>query len=233
MLNVICLKHGTKYNHDYVNKLYNMVQRHLTVPHRFVCFTDDHRNLNHNIEIRKLPDNAHISGWWWKPYLFKEDHFDKGDIILFLDLDTVIIKNIDEVVNYLPGHFIGLQDVGRALRPGLKKLGSAIMRWPARKYSNIWTDLEKNFFVTKKYQGDQEWIWQKYQNEILFFPELWIRSYKWEIRNRFELTSLGPKSNFITIENNPKIPKETSILVFHGYPMVHNVQDPIIVDNWI
>jgi hypothetical protein len=210
-----------------------MVQRHLTFPHRFICFTDNTNQLDKRIEIRRLPDNPQIQGWWWKPYLFKDDHFDKGDTILFFDLDTVIIKNINNIVEYLPGHFLGLQDVGRALRPGLLKLGSAIMRWQSGQYSNIWTDLEKNFTVTRKYQGDQDWIWQKHQNSIVFFPELWIRSYKWEIRNRHELTNVGSKSNFISIENNPTVPNDTSIFVFHGHPMIHIVQDPIIVDNWI
>ena len=40
---VVCLKHGSKYSSEYVNKLYNMCKRHLTVPYEFVCFTDDLR----------------------------------------------------------------------------------------------------------------------------------------------------------------------------------------------
>ena len=40
-LNVICMKWGTKYSSEYVNKLYSMVARNLSVPFRFVCFTDD------------------------------------------------------------------------------------------------------------------------------------------------------------------------------------------------
>ena len=30
---IVCLKHGTKYSSEYVNKLYNMVKRHCTIPH--------------------------------------------------------------------------------------------------------------------------------------------------------------------------------------------------------
>ena len=74
MLNVLCLKYGTKYSADYVNKLYNMTQRHLTVPHRFVCFTEDSTGLNPDIEIQSLPYDSSIKGWWWKTYLFKADH---------------------------------------------------------------------------------------------------------------------------------------------------------------
>jgi len=41
MVNVICLKWGTRYDAGYVNRLRRMVQRHLIQPHRFVCLTDD------------------------------------------------------------------------------------------------------------------------------------------------------------------------------------------------
>ena len=39
--NIICMKWGTKFGASYVNRLYDMVERNTTVPHRFVCFTDD------------------------------------------------------------------------------------------------------------------------------------------------------------------------------------------------
>jgi hypothetical protein len=45
-VNVICIKWGTKYGPDYVNRLRNMVQRHLHRPHRFVCLTE-HRGQAH------------------------------------------------------------------------------------------------------------------------------------------------------------------------------------------
>jgi hypothetical protein len=39
--NVICMKWGTKYGPEYVNRLYAMVRRHLTGDFRMVCLTDD------------------------------------------------------------------------------------------------------------------------------------------------------------------------------------------------
>ena len=53
--NIICMKWGTKFGASYVNRLYDMVERNTTVPHRFVCFTDDANGLNPNIETRPLP----------------------------------------------------------------------------------------------------------------------------------------------------------------------------------
>ena len=230
MLNVICLKHGTKYGPDYVNKLYNMIERNLTVPHRFVCFTDDETDLNPKILIKKLP-NISIQGWWWKPYIFKQGHFDIGDVNLFFDLDMIIVKNINHFLDFEPNSFVGLRDVGRVFRPGYKKLGSAVMRWPAEQFFYIWNDLEKDLNQTRRFQGDQDWIWHIAKDHIKFFPNDWIRSYKWEIRSRDELAGFGPKSVFRSVRN-PEIPRDTSVLAFHGYPHVHTVQDPVILENW-
>lgn len=231
MLNVVCLKHGTKYGPDYVNKLYNMIQRHLTVPHRFVCFTENRTGINDQIEIINLP-NLPIQGWWYKPYIFKQGHFPEGDTVLYFDLDMVIVNNINHFVEFMSPQFVGLQDVGRVFRPGYNKLGSAVMRWPANRYHDIWDKLENNFAAARKFHGDQDWIWSLYGGEIKFFPEPWIRSYKWEIRTRDELQGLGRNSFFKTVRD-PVIPTSCAVLAFHGNPPVHAVQDPVIVNNWI
>ena len=117
-----------------------MVQRNLTVPHNFVCFTENNTGLNPNIKIIPLPNDNSIKGWWWKTYIFKQDHFAKGDINLFFDLDVVIVKNIDKLISH-PGSFLGFEDPGKIFnRTG--KLNSSVMRWNSGEYSDIW----ENFF---------------------------------------------------------------------------------------
>jgi hypothetical protein len=230
MINVICLKHGDKYNPMYVNNLYNMVGRHLSLPHRFVCFTDDPRGINKNVETRPLPKEIPLTGWWWKPYVFKADHFEQGDTNFFLDLDMVIVKSIDHYFNYHGGEFVGLRDVSRVFdRP--EKLGSAVMRWPAGEYSDIWSKIEQNNNQTPRFIGDQDWVWSLYKNKIKFYPDKWIVSYKWEVRTRAELVRCTNRYNFIDVRDVPLDPA-TSILAFHGTPDPHEVMDPIIVDNW-
>ena len=229
-LNVICLKHGTKYGPDYVNKLYNMIQRHLTVPNRFVCFTDNEQGLDPAIEVKKLPGDQGLHGWWWKLYLFEKGLFPDGDTILFFDLDMVIVDNIDKIVDYMPNDFVGLEDVGRIFNRA-PKLGSAVMRWPANHYSHIWTEFNNNRVFAQKWPGDQDWIWKICNQDIKFFPRQWIISYKWEARNIKEIVRENGKSRFKDIRN-PTIPADTCVLAFHGTPDPHEVEDPIIVDNW-
>lgn len=231
MINVICLKHGNKYSSEYVNKLYSMIQRHLSMPHRFVCFTDNPENINTNIDIRLLPNDDMYKGWWWKPYVFKQGHFEEGDINLFIDLDMVIINNIDRLLTYMPNKFIGLRDVSRVFRRVPDKLGSAILRWPANEYSDIWSTLESNCSFTKKFPGDQDLIWHLHKNNIEFYPDDWIVSYKWEVRRRADLVLTDSRWHFKDIKN-PIVDPNTCILAFHGTPNPHEVFDPIIVDNW-
>ena len=73
--NVICIKWGTKFGAEYVNRLYHMVEKNLQIPHRFVCFTDNTEGLAEGIETRELP---HLDG-----------------TALFLDLDIVIRSSLD------------------------------------------------------------------------------------------------------------------------------------------
>ena len=105
------------------------------------------------------------------------------------------------------------------------------MRWQAETYCDIWTNLENNPKLIKTLHGDQDWIWSLHRSSINFFPNEWIRSYKWEVRDRNELVRLENGWRFNSIRN-PTTEPETAILAFHGTPNPHEVMDPIIVDNW-
>ena len=54
-VNVICIKWGDKYGNDYVNTLYSMVSRNLSLPYRFVCFTDEAEGIRDEVEVKPIP----------------------------------------------------------------------------------------------------------------------------------------------------------------------------------
>lgn len=99
---------------EYVNNLYRSVQRNMTMPHRFVCFTD----IPHGIQCETRPISGH--GWFAKLFMFKE--FTQGKVV-FLDLDTVITGNMDFVNDY-QGDFAILRDFYRP-----DGYGSGMMIW--------------------------------------------------------------------------------------------------------
>src|ERR1044071_4309563 len=55
VVNIICMKWGTKFGPEYVNRLHSMVSRHLAREHRFICFTDDSSGLDAGIQTLPLP----------------------------------------------------------------------------------------------------------------------------------------------------------------------------------
>jgi hypothetical protein len=52
---VICMKWGTKYGPEYVNRLYAMVRRHLSGDFRFVCLTDDSTGIRSEVQCLPIP----------------------------------------------------------------------------------------------------------------------------------------------------------------------------------
>ncbi len=55
---VLCMKWGTKYGAEYVNRLYNMVKRHTTVDFKMVCLTDRTEGINPEVQCFPIPPLA-------------------------------------------------------------------------------------------------------------------------------------------------------------------------------
>ena len=87
---------GYSFNHDHVRILRNMVERNLTLPHRFVCVTDDKIE---GIETVPLDWNKHVPGTIFMRLMQHNPKIASilGKRILSLDLDIVITRNIDHI----------------------------------------------------------------------------------------------------------------------------------------
>lgn len=163
MLIVGCIKWGDKYSAEYVNRLFRAVQRNLTVPHTFVCYTDNADGL----DCLALPLPAGHIGWWYKLFLFSLDR-----PVLVIDLDVVILRNIDALVC----------DEFRAIKdPWQSGYNSSVVMIPAG-MGEVW---EK--YLTdrpdKRLHGDQDWlnIVPGFSSESCYPPDL-CKSYKAEVR---------------------------------------------------
>jgi hypothetical protein len=69
-VNLICLKWGSLYGPEYVNKILGGVQRHLKKPFNFYCMTENSSGLNEKIKIIPLLEDW--KGWWGKATLFSK-----------------------------------------------------------------------------------------------------------------------------------------------------------------
>jgi len=97
MVNIVCFKWGDKFGAEYVNKLYNAISRHVTIPHNFICYTENPEG----IECETRPFIQELPTWWYIIGLFNKEHGFK-DRVIYLDLDTIILKNIDDIVSWDP-----------------------------------------------------------------------------------------------------------------------------------
>ena len=90
-MNFCCVYYGDKYDVKYVQTLYNMIQRHLTIPYKFYCFTDHvklPKLLDGNI-ICKPFHHHNYEGWWNKLQLFSPEAELEG-VNFYLDLEVKI-----------------------------------------------------------------------------------------------------------------------------------------------
>lgn len=206
-----------------------MCKRNSNVPFNFACITENTQGMDSAIIHVPLPSYK-LSGWWFKPWVLSNEFPLKGTV-LFLDLDLVIVKNFDYLWNYEKEKFCIIRDFNRHLIPTWNKFNSSVFRFESGKYRYVWDNLINNLDQIKKFHGDQDWIYNQIKSDYAFWPDQWIQSYKWEIRNRSEVIRDENGKRFKSIAN-PDISSETSVLVFHGEPNPHQVKDPIIVDNW-
>lgn len=199
-INIACVKWGNKYSSDYVNRLYSMIQRNFSLDHNFICFTDNPKEINKNIEIKLLP--TLLEGWYNKLYLFKEGLM-KGKVIYF-DLDTIILKNIDELANY-QGDLALLNDFNN------NTLATGIMIWKAEKNYKIW-EKYKEMNYPKYFNGDGQFFNDNYDAD--------------KINSFF--------NGILSFKNHCKyrVPINARIVCFHGKPKNHEVKDHEIYKYW-
>ena len=68
-VSILCVKWGTKYGPEYVNRLYKAVERSTDVcKFEFYCLTDDSDGIDERVVA--LPLTEGLTGWWNKALLF-------------------------------------------------------------------------------------------------------------------------------------------------------------------
>lgn len=109
---VFCMKWGTRYGPEYVNRLWRGVQRHTTGPVRLVCFTDDVTGIDKAVDCRPLPAFEGVPEYlsvkpWKKLSLWQKDLGKdlNGRDALFLDVDLVLTGSLDAFWDYEPGKY--------------------------------------------------------------------------------------------------------------------------------
>lgn len=233
-VNVACLIHGTGYSWNYVERLYSMVMRNITRPVRFHVYTEASREVPPHMIKHVLQEWSGVSGprksWWYKMQLFNSDLF-KGSLLYF-DLDVVIVGSLDWIPLMHPKFFWAPKDFRSMWRATHTGINSSVMWFDTQAFSYIWQDFKTRDLThtIQKFQGDQDFVSEVVDKRLLrYFPPNNAISWRWQakdggvnFKNRLYL-SPGTGTRFTNI---------TSILIFHGSPKPHEVDDPVIQNFW-
>ncbi len=221
--NVLCIKWGTRYGSEYVNRLYHGVRKHLSGPLRFVCLTDDSNAIDPAVEIHPLPvtpfdenafDAKRGGETWRKIGLFQPGLVGLEGDTLFLDLDVVITGSLDELFQFAPGKFCVIQDwleKRRAWMPGRDgRVGNtSVFRYNLKDHSKVYTTLAANQRQSlDSFRIEQQFVSHVLRDCMEFWPDAWMQSFKRSCRPMFPLNHIQP----------PAEPIGCRVLVFHGRP---------------
>ena len=219
MQTVICMKWGSRYGADFVNRMYSAIQRNTERETQLICLTDDPSGIGENIRCEpipqiNLPDKLVVTPWR-KLVLWKDGLAGLRGDVLFLDLDLVITGNLDEMFDYEPGRFCVIENwtqVG-------KNIGNtSCFRWNIGRQKHIFENLEtEQKRILSTYGIEQVYISQEV-GDMVFWPRLWCASFKHTLIPKWPL-------NFFKA---PELPSETKIVAFTGKPD----QDEALVGNW-
>ena len=206
---VICMKWGTLYGPEYVNKLYYSVRRNVTGDLRFICFTDDKTGIIDEVECLDLPKidlpyPDSITGWQ-KISIWQDPLYDLTGDLLFLDIDIVITGSIDPLFEYEPGEFVVIDNW---TQPGQNIGNTSVFRFPVGRFKHVYDDLmaETDRYL-KEFRIEQQYVSAKIP-EQKFWPAEWVISFKHSCLPKF------PKNLF----QEPPLPEGALIVAFHGKP---------------
>jgi hypothetical protein len=233
-----CMKWGTRYGADYVNRMYRGIARNVTGDFKLVCFTDDATGVRAEVDCRPLPPldervPANLANKpWRKLTLWRADvALDlTGQDALVLDLDVVLTGKLDDFFTYEPGKY--------AVMENPTKLGSdvgntSVFRLKVGSHPEIYERFaaDGEGVYAHEFRIEQELISARLGNgtaarvcgrnadvakdpfyaglnEQVFWPAEWVLSFKEHLLPAFPLRWW----------KDVELPKTARVVIFHGKP---------------
>lgn len=225
-----CVIHGTAYGWQYVDRLHSMLQRNLSSQVRLHVYTEANRPVPAHMIRHVLTDwgvHGPKKSWWYKMQMFDTRHH-RGPM-LYLDLDTVIVRNIDWITQQDPTQFWAVRDFQYLYQPTCTDLNSSVMWWDTTRFDYVWQEFLRRGQdrVMSQYRGDQDYLSDVISTSHRRHLER-VRSWRWQCWDggyefaRRTWRQPGAGTNI----------QDTDILVFHGRPKPEEVDDPVIREHW-
>ena len=206
---IICIKWGTKFGPEFVNRLHGMIARNITPPFRLFCFTDDGSGLHPDIAVRALPEFEYLApvntkGKWPKSRLWG-DLGDVTGVVLFLDLDVIVTSSLDDFFNHGEP-----DDTILGLNPNtpLEKMGqTSVYRMRVGKLKPLQDIFRADpQAAADKFKYEQRFVTRNAPGGVKFWPRGWLAHFRMHCVPNFPLNYLRPA----------RIPSGTKIVIFPG-----------------
>jgi len=198
-----------QYGAEHVNILYHSIQRNTTVPHRFICVTDDYSGLHSDIERRWLWDFCReLGGCYNRLYIFSDDINEiLGERFIAIDLDCVITDNIDHILNRTDDFIINEYDIKSNRHATHQYYNGGIIMMDAGARSQVWDEFDP--------QTTPQLIQpRKDKLELVGSDQAWISHLLGPGEQTF--SKRHGVYDFRKLENKHTLPDDASIVMFPG-----------------
>lgn len=163
------------YRAEYVHRFAGMVRRWLSVPFDLVCLTDRRQaELPAGVHRVAIPSPGALPGWWAKVRLFDPQLLEHGRRVLYLDLDTLVVAPLEELLA-LEAPFVLAPHEGRFAGAGgravVRRYNSSVMVFTAGAQAALWSTWSPA--VADRLWGDQDWIGEQVPKATTL-PPAWV-----------------------------------------------------------
>ena len=227
--NIVCIKWGTLFGPEYVNRLYSGVRRNLDADIRFLCMTENSTGFHPDIEVLELPNEpflepmnaalavANRQGAMRKTSLFKPGLIrDLEGPILGFDLDVVVTGSLNEIWQ-MPADKIAMRHDWIEARKGRPTGHGSVFRFDPARHGYLYEDLAKNPYaeVEKARGSEQRYTSHKAMDndDFAYIPNELVLSFKHDCLDL-------PPMNYL---RQPRLPQNARVVCFHGRPKMPEV----------
>ena len=204
---ITVLRSGGEYNEEHVHALFRNLTRSLSVPFEFQVLTDS-RDIAKSMA---LPLRHDWPGWWSKLELFRPGLFRQDDRVVYMDLDTVLVGNVDWLFDFTGSMMManGPMMILRGFRK--PRWASGLMAWQGEPAASLayhkFLGDPAHYMKRHKAGGDQEFMMATLRDRI-----------KWEYWERqFPKTAIASYKRNVLL-NKDMLPLPDTVVCFHGLP---------------
>jgi len=198
---------GSKFSQSHVIRLEHMVRRHSTVPYKFIVLSNDPTLPSY---LNVVPLMHRWPSWWCKIELFAPSNFNRFSRIIYFDLDTIILGNIDPLLSSSENILV-IRDFYT------QQMSTGVLAWNRGALDVLHTEfLGREMEVTLTHVGDQDWLRDCVPTHcVRYIQDVQPGTYSYKVH-----CSTG----------HP--PLNAKIVCFHGSPFIQDVKDPWVIKEW-